>query len=335
LPANVVDVRAFGAHESQGVWAVYAGVDPTGILRGVWSKTRHTLVFGPTPELTVAARAPAAMAQKVTAFADCGGALYASVNTMLYRRNDGAVPAGGARWALVYQEPPVGPRNSGLRGLTCISYRGAPALLLSTEGSGDVWRLGHLPAGQLDAGGSPGVGRAGYGMTLTLEFSPIPAIRQMLASQGTTVPAAGRGSISYVIAAYNNFVTVTIGGITRQLFGFEWGYKQQCPPTRICGPVTFGATHYDAAACFAIRTSQGPSVSYAIRCLSGPAFTLTRQPGTPIRSGQAFVSIRTIALSPFGNGQLYYGGYDCNYYPADGTAWIASAPLEALHLNSG
>ena len=49
LPSDVVDVRSFGAHETGGVWSVYAGVDPTGILRATWSKTRHTLVFGPTP----------------------------------------------------------------------------------------------------------------------------------------------------------------------------------------------------------------------------------------------------------------------------------------------
>ena len=38
LPSDVIDVRAFGALESGGQWAVYAGVDPTGILRGVWSR---------------------------------------------------------------------------------------------------------------------------------------------------------------------------------------------------------------------------------------------------------------------------------------------------------
>ena len=33
LPAGA-DVRAFGAHESGGVWSVYAGVRPTGVLQG-------------------------------------------------------------------------------------------------------------------------------------------------------------------------------------------------------------------------------------------------------------------------------------------------------------
>jgi hypothetical protein len=332
LPSDVTDVRAFGAHESDGVWAVYAGVDPTGILRGTWSKTRHTLVFNSTPELTVAAEPGKPTAQKVTGFADCAGALYATVNTKLFRRNDGTLPAGVPRWVLVYQEPPVGPHNSGLRGLTCIGYAGAPALLLSTEGNGDVYRFGHLPRGTLAGSVPVGLNRPAYGMTIRLEFEPIPAIRRMLASQGTVVPATGFGSIIYVIAAYNNFYTVRIGGTARQLFGFEWGYKGECPPTRTCGPVS-RKTHYDAAACFFIRTAHVPSPTYAIRCLSGPDFRLGVKPRTPIRSGQAFVSIRTIAASPFGDGRLYYGGYDCNSYPSAGTAWIASSTLTALHLS--
>ena len=36
LPAGA-DVRAFGADETGGVWSVYAGVRPTGVVQGVWS----------------------------------------------------------------------------------------------------------------------------------------------------------------------------------------------------------------------------------------------------------------------------------------------------------
>ncbi len=47
------------------------------------------------------------------------------------------------------------------------------------------------------------------------------SIRQMLAAEGTSVPASGTGSIGYVIASYNDFTTMTIGDAVRQLFGFE------------------------------------------------------------------------------------------------------------------
>jgi hypothetical protein len=331
LSSTRAAVRSFGARESGGVWAVYAGVGPTGILRGTWSKTRRSLVFSSTPELQAASPGARGLkTQKVTAFADCGGALYVTINTKMFRRNDGTLPTGVARWVLVYQEPPVGPFNSGLRGLTCISHDGSPALLFSKEGSGDVYRLGHLPSGQLDHAASVSPGHPLRGLTSTLEFTPISAISQMLASEDTTVPARGTGSIDYVIAAYNNFQTIKLDGLTRQVFGFEWGYHGTCPPTRTCAPSGF-----DTAACFAVRTDHASSPTYVLRCLSGPQFRpSTRQPN-PVRSGQAFVSIRTMKPSPFADGRLYYGGYDNDFHPADGAAWIASSTMGALRLGQG
>jgi hypothetical protein len=322
------EVRSFGVHETGGVWSVYAGADPTGILRGTWSRSKHTLIFDPHPEL-VAARpgSPGLKTQKVTGFADCGGALYVSINTKLYRRNDGPLPAGVARWVLVYQAPPVGPFNSGLRGLSCVAHDGEPALLFSTEGSGDVYRIDHLPRGQIDAPASAVPGHGVTGLVAILEFSPIPALRRMLASQGTAVPASGAGSIGYVIAAYNNFETLKLAGAERQLFGFEWGYVGGCPATRKCGPIAFRAIHFDARACFATRTDRGGSEAYDLRCLTGPSMTPSGARGAPIRLGQAFVSIRTIKASPFGDGRIYYAGYDCNFYPADGTAWVATTSM--------
>lgn|GEM_PF-1285494 len=315
LPAPADAVRSFGAHEAAGVWSVYAGVDPTGILRGTWSKARHTFVFSPTPELSAAApTARGLKTQKVTGFADCGGALYVTVNTKLYRRNDGALPPGTARWALVYQEPPVGAYNSGLRGVSCITHDRSPSLLVSTEGTGDVYRLDTV----------------GGQVVSTLEYSPATALTAMLRAQGVTVPASGPGAIDYVIAAYNNFETVTIGGVPRQLFGLEWGYDGHCPAGRTCAPSGF-----DASACFAVRTDPPSSAappSYAMRCLNGPQFRPSTSQTSPVRSGQAFVSIRTIQPSPFSRRQLFYGGYDNDFSPADGAAWVATSTTDALHL---
>jgi hypothetical protein len=330
LASKGIDVRSFGAHESGGVWSVYAGAAPAGILRGTWSKDAHTLAFDPRPELTAAPPgAPGLKTQKVTAFTDCGGAEYVSINTKLYRRNDGTLPAGVARWALVYQAPAVGSFNSGLRGLSCVTHDGSPALLVSTEGNGDVYRFDHLPRGRIDAPPNAAPGGGLTGSVPTLEFAPVPAIRTLLAPQGTTVPAAGKGSIGYVIAAYNNFETITIGGVPRQVFGFEWAYVGGCPPTRKCGPTAFHAVSFDAAACFAIRTDDDASPTFALHCLGGPRFALRAGRHSPIRSGEAFVSVRTVKESPFGDGNLYFGGYDCNFFPADGTAWVATSNLIA------
>jgi hypothetical protein len=328
------DVRAFGAHEAGGQWAVYAGVNPTGILRGTWSPSDHMLVFDPTPELSVPAGKPGVPAQKVTGFADCGGSLYTTIDTTLYRRNDGNLPAGVARWVPVYVEPKAAAEfNSGLRGITCITHDGSPALLVASEGDGDVYRFESLPRGQVDVSASARPGSGVTSLVPTLEFAPVPAIAQMLAKTGTTVPPKGNGSIGYVIAAYNNgdFQTVELDGKTRQVFGFEWGYVGSCPPTRTCGPIAFKAIHFDAHACFAIRTPSASSQSYQVHCLSGPDFSPSGTVSSPIRAGQAFVSIRTIVPSPFDDGRLYYGGYDCNFNPADGTAWVGTSPLSAIH----
>ncbi len=335
LPAGA-DVRAFGAHEADGVWSVYAGVRPKGVIQGVWSKARHTLVFSPKPEVTVTAPgSPGAVTQKVTGFADCGRALYATINTTLYRRNDGVLPSGTPRWIPVYKAPPVGPHNSGLRGITCVYNDGSASLLISTEGDGDVYRFDNLPKGQLQTTVDPSPGSVSDGLVQTLEFQPAAAIRQMLATQGTVIPASGRGSIAYVIAAYNNgdFQTVTIGGVEGQVFGFEWGYQGVCPGTQKCGPIASGVVHFNASACFAIRTEQSQSPTYSLRCLSGPTVNPSVRVSKPIRSGQAFVSIRSIVPSPFAGGQLYYGGYDCNFYPASGTAWVATSLRSSLHLS--
>jgi len=329
LPSTAAAVRSFGAHESDGVWSVYAGVEPTGVLRGTWSPTRHALMFDPAPELTAAPpSSPALKTQKATGFADCGGALYVTINTALYRRNDGMLPPGTGRWAAVYQEPPVGAFNSGLRGLTCVTHDHAPALLVSTEGDGDVYRFDRLPAGQVD-GPAPEAGQAVAGLSPVLEFEPRPGLGQLLTEQGMTVPVTGKGSIGYVIAAYNNFETIGAGGVSRQFFGIEHAYAGGCPPTRACGPTALGGAAFDAQAVYAVRTDMGGTPSYVLRALDGPDLTPAGPVSKPIRSGQAFVAIRTIKPSPFDAGRVYFAGYDANFYPADGTAWVAGAPLAA------
>lgn len=322
LPGEGAEVRSFGAHESGGVWSVYAGDDPTGILRGTWSRSLRTLVFDPTPELSAAPPGSrGAKTQKVTGFADCGGALYVTINTTLYRRNDGSLPAGVGQWVAIYTEGRVGAFNSGLRGISCITHDAAPSLLFSKEGSGDIYRIDDLPTGQLARPETAEPRGEQVTAAPVLEFDADAAIRQMLAAQSVIVPATGSESIDYVIAAYNNFETVDIGGVDRQLFGFSWHYQGACPVGRIC---TQGAVHADATACFGIRTDDASGPTYVLRCLGGPDFTPTAQQSNPVQSGQAFVAPRTIKESPFGDGRVYLGGYDANFYPADGTAWIGS-----------
>ena len=139
----------------------------------------------------------------------------------------------------------MGPFNSGLRGISCVSHgRGHPHCSFLTEGTGDVYRLDHLPTGQLPDTGTVSLSHPYPGMVSTLEFTPATAIRHLLATEGTTVPATGRGSIDYVIAAYNNFETMQINGSTRQLFGLEFGFSAGRPKAQICAPSGFDAPRF-------------------------------------------------------------------------------------------
>ena len=116
--------------------------------RGEWSPTESTLVFDATPELSVPDMGT--NTAKVTGFTDCGRAIYVSVHTDLYRRNDGPLHSGHRRWQRVYKAPPVGPENSGIRGLSCVQHAGSDSILFSTEGNGEVWRgIDDLPDSQL------------------------------------------------------------------------------------------------------------------------------------------------------------------------------------------
>ena len=195
LPAGA-DVRAFGAHESDGVWSVYAGVRPTGVIQGVWSPARHTLVFSPKPG---AHRGPTRVAGRGHAEGDGLRRLWRSP---VHDHQHDALSAKRRRPALGH--PSLGPGLQSATGGTAqqrtsgdhlrLTIDGSASLLISTEGSGNVYRFDDLPRGQLDTTAGPSPGSVSDGLVQTLEFQPAPAIRQMLATQGTVIPATGRGS---------------------------------------------------------------------------------------------------------------------------------------------
>jgi hypothetical protein len=52
---------------------------------------------------------------------------------------------------------------------------------------------------------------------------------------------------------------------------------------------------------------------------------------TQLGRARRWFLVRTREPSPFGDGRLYCGGYDCNFYPADGTAWIGASTLASIN----
>jgi hypothetical protein len=317
------EVRSFAGRVEGDEYAFYAGVSPDGILRGTWRPDSRTISWTPAPEVR------SLDAKRFMSMTECGGALYASSAHRLYRRNDGTLPPGVPRWLVFAEGPPASEReNSGLRALTCLDRDERQSLLMAAEGTGLILRLDELPVGVAASFAPP---------PLVTELDVRQRLRQELQSMyGITVPATGFGSIAYTIAAYNEFLKLQTDRGQAQLFGVEWGYaggssaRPSCPAGRGCAERMANGYEWDNAACIFARSEEAGGPAFSFGCLEGPAFATTPGTRSPVRHGDAFVAARTIRPSPFAAGSLFVGGYDCNYVPADGTAWIAEVSLQLI-----
>lgn len=304
LPDSPSDVRSLGAHDEGDVFAFYAGVRPTGVLRGQWDAAGRTIVWSATPELVVAGDG---LDQKVTGFASCGGAAWVTVRTSLYRRVDGAVADGAARWTEVYRDPDDNADNSGLRGITCVRRATGDALLLGREGPGTMLRFDTLDGDALEP---------------VLEADIAAVIAATLRDWGHDLTEAGPGSVDYVIPAYNDLLQVADGV---HLTGVEWSYALgACPITRTCQP----QRTFDAQACLLRRddTDGRSEPRWSLWCLAGEA-TPAAAIDDPVQGGQAFVAVRALQMAPWEDGQLWMAGYDANFVPSVGTGWVGQIML--------
>lgn len=304
-------IRAYGAHDDGSSFAFFTAATDLGIVRGAWNEATRTIDWSGVPELTFAAIDDPSGETVTKSFASCGGALYAGVERSIYRRTDGTLASGQPRWSEVYTA--VDAQGSGLRGLTCPPDADGATMLASVEGNGNILRFDNLTR-------SPPTGGR---LTPVVEASVRDVIRNGLAVLGSSLPTSGRGSVGYVIAAYNDFLPLDAGA-GRVAYGVEWAYEgsNACPATRVCAETA----DFDTAACFVIRTG-GATPTHSLRCLSGSAFLPRPSGATPMTAGEGFVAIRTIAPSPWSPNEYYFGGYDANSIASIGTAWAARASL--------
>lgn len=298
------DARSLGAHDEGDAFAFYAGVRPTGVLRGEWDAAGRTIVWSAIPELVVVGDG---LDQKVTGFASCGGAAWVTVRTSLYRRSDGAVADGTARWTEVYRDPDDNADNSGLRGITCVRRADGDALLLGREGPGTMLRFDEL---------------VGDVLAPVVEADIAAVIGAALREWGHDVAATGPGSIGYVIPAYNDLLPVAEGV---HLTGVEWSYALgACPSTRTCQP----QRTFDAQACLLRRDDPDGrgEPRWSLWCLAGEA-TPAAIVDDPVQGGQAFVAVRALQVAPWAPDQLWLAGYDANFVPSAGTGWVGHVAL--------
>jgi hypothetical protein len=312
LPDGSSDARSLGAHDEGASFAFYAGVRPTGVLRGEWDPVGSTIVWSATPELVVAGEG---LDQKVTGFASCGGAAWVTVRASLYRRVDAALPEGAARWTEVYRDPDDNADNSGLRGITCVSRATGDALLLGREGPGTMLRFDSLDGEVLEP---------------VVEADLRTVITATLQSWGHDVAPGGPSSVGYVIPAYNDLLAVGDGV---HLTGVEWSYDLgRCPATRTCQP----QRTFDAQACLLRRvdTDGRSEPDWSLWCLAGEA-TPADAVDDPVQGGQAFVAVRALQVAPWSSDELWLAGYDANFVPSVGTGWVGRIALADVAVTVG
>ncbi len=291
---HLSQVRSFGSHRDRvtGIDYAFAGDDPHGIFNGVYDPSVPGRIrWSQTPEFDISAIS-------VADFPGMAGRLrvtsFAECNDRLY--------------ATVGQQ-----------------------IYERVDGATPRWRLIYT---------NPNPGRSQSGLRgLTAAPSPIGQGRVLLAAvEGTAAriirvdPRDGSAAtdldlhdflsrawgmqVGYTIAAYNNMTEVHDDhGEDLFLIGLEAFIPRYSPVAAGHRLFNIGRGRLEGDAWYLIRSPDG---NYGLRRI-------------PARPGQAMVSTRSIAVSPFPTepDAIYFAGFDANRAHVHNTAWIVRATLEA------
>jgi hypothetical protein len=290
---GLAQVRSFGAHVDRvtDISYVFAGEDPHGIFRGTYDPASGNVDWNLTTEFNISTINPAPWAEtgltiRVMSFAECtDGTGQANLYAAVGQQIYKRIDGRSPSWSLVYTNPIPGTASqSGLRGLTAIpNPAGAWQVMLVTV-----------------EGTSPRVIR--FDPNTNAGVTDLDLSSFVGAERGTNLTNA------YMIAAYDNMTSLN----GELLIGLE-----SClPPSSIVprGHTTYDITSGDKAkrldynAWYLSRSSSG---TYSIHEILLPSYT------------KPMVSTRTIAVSPFSDGEIYLVGFDANGGLAHDSAWIA------------
>ena len=294
--------RAIGFHHDEvtGVDSVFAGTDVIGTVRGAydpsvpgrirWAESMATAFTG-----VKASEFNTPFGDRVMGFTDCNGVLYCATSRYIFKRIDGPSPL----WEEVYlcaEEI----RAIGVRGLSAVPNPSGSGEVLIFSAKNKVRRID--PSADFKE---------------TIELDTLDFLSDLW--------GLPRGSVVYVLAAYNLFVPYTIPqtGEDVWLFGFQAKYRDsfvdtiELPPelrlavySNYLGVETKSA--YAAEARYFIRHADGEDISYEVGEIKDS-------------SEPTLIATRSIAVSPFPGDKgkvLYFSGFDCNFFPAHNSAWI-------------
>jgi hypothetical protein len=273
-------VRAFATHQDSvtKAWLGFAGGLPrvfTGQLSDKRGAGQNIIKWSTSAEADFSSVTfeKCGGGGRVSGFAEARGKLFLAVCWRVYVRVDGPDP----KWIPFWDDPKAVQSESGLRGLTTVTYDGQQVLLLGSEGGG-----AHMTRLDPDTAQS----------TIELDTT-------------ATLNAAWRVPTGYIIAAYNAYMPTFVGGdgVTRRIVGIESQIRE---PSTVPPAVVLADTgwRYMAQGWFFIRNAAS---AYELRAIP----PITPQPMVAIRD--AVASPFPAECDPDGrNCWVYFGGFDAN-----------------------
>jgi hypothetical protein len=296
LDTGQPQIRSFATHVDAVTgddWA-FAGESPSGIFHGLLSSKRgagQNLINWATESENDRdySGPPCNQPPRITSFAEAGGKLYAAICFQIGVRVDGPQASCSRaevfidgkcqrRWIVIWTDPTPSSSDTGLRGLTTVSYDGKDVLLAGEEGSKrQIYRIDP----------DTGVGFAELDLKSTLSFN-------------------WDMSLGYGIAPYSNMALWTDeNGAGRRIIGMESfvGDDTPAPLSDRSFDMLEQGSKMEGDGWYIIRNA---AVSYQL--VHVPSDLLPTQ----------MVAVRAFAQSPFADdcnakGQacaIYVGGFD-------------------------
>mmetsp|Transcript_78412 Transcript_78412/g.243157 ORF Transcript_78412/g.243157 Transcript_78412/m.243157 type:complete len:813 (+) Transcript_78412:46-2484(+) len=309
---NYLSARAFVLYhdpvtKTDGLF-LSSGMD--GIVRGTYKASNPSLAhFDSNTESGKVETRPLALTI-------CDGRLYFTASSYIQRRINGQSP----KWEKVFDmaehdtSGTVDEAVGGIRGISTITNPGIAA----GESLLFAWAPNAASEGcmiRLDPDGD------------SFKWTEEACTRQVEKDYLGTNKDNLEALVTFVIANYNAVLEVPkpSGGVVH-LIGFQvlmyaYSYHEMATdPVQTLSCSSGKPLSYFAGSGYLIRRSAN---DYEARTPGGPRWD-------PMAIFPKQVAVRALSTSPFGDGAVFVGGYDCNHFDAKDTAWVQRGTAEAV-----